>query len=241
MDNHSKLCYSPDVYKFTGKGVTPTLTLIAGTHGDEPAGSVFLSKLVKSPPPFDGRLVVIPTVNQCGLWSNTREVPNAPDGDWDLNRQYPSTQNTKTPSLILRYLHFITASDLVVDFHEGWGYHNMDPHSKGSGIYSNGFGQSRSITAQMIKQVNKNITNKDHYFVTETLKAVPGSLRFFCTERKIPYILVETSGKHDVEPLSERLVKLDVIVQTLLSQFALPVYKTHTKHNCCKKKMDSEW
>lgn len=230
MDNYSKLCYTPIVYQFTGKDVTPTLTLIAGTHGNEPAGSVFLSKFIQTPPSFDGRLVVIPTVNQCGLWLNTREVPVADGSDWDLNRQYPyNGQKANPKNMILRYLHLINASELVVDFHEGWGYHTINTQSKGSGIYSNGFGQSHSIAAQMIKQVNHNIVNKDHYFVTETLKAVPGSLRFYCTERKIPYILVETSGKNDVEPLKTRLMKLGVIVQTLLSQFKVPMYKTHTR------------
>ena len=216
MLRFKELCHKSTVYQFIGKRTTPTLTLIAGTHGDEPAGSVFLSNLVRTPPSFCGKLVVIPTVNQCGLWFKTRKVPDIPY-DWDLNRQYPTRQHPQTPEMIRRYLHLIATSNLVVDFHEGWGYRAMNTHSKGSGIYSNGFGSSTAIAEQMIQQVNLHIPNQNHRFVTETLKAVPGSLRFFCTEREIPYILVETSGKHEIEPLEERLCKLKVIVQTLLA------------------------
>jgi hypothetical protein len=32
-------------------------------------------------------------------------------------------------------MEYVIQSDLIIDFHEGWGFHRKDPESMGSGIY----------------------------------------------------------------------------------------------------------
>ena len=59
--------------------------------------------------------------------------------------------------------------------------------------------------------MNTIITNKKHLFVNEEIEDIKGSLRFYCT-----YILVETTGKHGIAPLQNRLDKLDKIVEAFI-------------------------
>lgn len=216
-----KTCHTPRIYTFTSKTPYQTVTLISGTHGDEPAGAIYLKHLIKKYNkgfPLNITLHIIPEVNKCGLMLNTRRVPDTDLDNWDLNRHYPIRDETP-PDMIKKYLYLIEQSDLVVDIHEGWGYHLVNSQSKGSGIYPNGFGESVSIAKKMIKNVNKIVHNRYHRFVIANIEKIPGSLRYYCTRREIPYILVETSGKYDIAPLENRLRKLDKIIKTLQHKF----------------------
>ena len=78
---------------------------------------------------------------------------------------------------------------MVVDLHEARGYRKMNRNSKGSGIYANGYGMSSTIVQEMVRNVNKIIDNEQHHFVTEEIALIQGSLRGYCTEQELPYIL----------------------------------------------------
>ena len=207
---------TPEIFHFGKDTAKITVLLIAGTHGNEPAGAHYLTTLVKRfrTTKMDYNIAIIPKVNKLGLIQNIRKVPDTVD--WDLNRAYPIKGDKKVREIIRTYLRSIERAQLVVDLHEAHGYRKIDKRTKGSGIYSNGVGHSSTIVQKMVQNVNKMIDNQDHHFITERIKPIPGSLRYYCTEHKIPYILIETTR---IEQLQTRLEKLDNIITTLFETF----------------------
>jgi ribosomal protein L7Ae-like RNA K-turn-binding protein len=207
----------PKILHFGKDTSKTTILLISGSHGNEPAGPIYLTKqfvttkLENCARDYNIKIIVIPKVNKLGLLQNKRRVPDTIP--WDLNRAYPRKGHQEVRELIKTYLHFINKAQLVVDLHESKGYRTMEGRTKGSGIYYNGYGKSGTIVQKMVQNVNQIIDNQDHHFVTEKIKPVPGSLRYYCTEHVIPYILVETTV---IETLQTRLAKLDNIITTLL-------------------------
>jgi uncharacterized protein len=221
-----KICHQSEIFQFKGKDTGPTITLISGTHGNEPAGAIYLTELVKK---FQkgtlylkrGKLIIIPEVNKCGLYLNTRNVPDFPFS-WDANRNYPFKSSTKeTPTMILRYLHIINRSDFILDFHEGWGFHKIHPSSVGSGVYPNGYGNSTKLSKKIVKHINYTISKSDHIFIAKPLSDIKGSLKNYTQENKIPYILVETSGQNNILPLSTRKKQIDIIIKTIFQEMKL--------------------
>lgn len=209
---------APEIFHLGKDTSKTTVLLIAGTHGNEPAGAEYLTTLVErfrtKKIDCDIKVIVIPKVNKLGLIQNIRRVPDTTA--WDLNRAYPKPGDQEVREIIKTYLHFIEHADLVVDLHEAHGYrisdHRVEHRTKGSGIYSNGVGDSSTIVQKMVQNVNKIIDKQDHHFVTDQIKPIPGSLRYYCTEHIIPYILIETTR---IEQLKTRLEKLDNIITTL--------------------------
>jgi len=219
--NLKTTCHTPKIYQF-GKNSPNTILLISGTHGNEPAGAMYLEQLVSrfttTNMDYNIKLFIIPKVNRCGLMKKIRKVPELTIKNWDLNRAYP-VGDEKAPDIINHYLYLIKQAQLVVDLHEAHDYRIINTKSKGSGIYTNGYGHpstidSSTIVQKMVQNVNKIIDNEQHHFVTEEIAIIPGSLRGYCTEHNIPYILIETTG---IEPLELRLKKLDNIINTLFS------------------------
>ena len=221
--HRQSLCHTPEIYQFPtrfSKNSSKTIFLISGTHGNEHAGPIYLEQLVQKfskKMDYGIKLIIIPKVNRCGLMKNIRKVPELTIKNWDLNRAYPVKDATTVPDIINHYLYLIKQAHLVVDLHEASGYRKINRKSKGSGIYANGYGVSSTIVQEMVRNVNKIIDNEQHHFVTEKIPLIQGSLRGYCTEQKLPYILIETTGIHDIEPLKLRLVKLDNIITTLFS------------------------
>jgi len=212
-----EICHTPEIYQF-GKNSSKTILLISGTHGNEPAGAIYLEQLVQKfskKMDLNVKVIIIPKVNRCGLLKNIRKVPELSIKNWDLNRAYPIADE-KAPDIINHYLYLIKQAQLVVDLHEARGYRKINTKTKGSGIYTNGYGHSSTIVQEMVHNVNEIIVNDQQKFITEEIALIPGSLRDYCTKHKIPYILIETTGIGDVEPLETRLEKLDSIINTLL-------------------------
>jgi len=66
----------------------PTLLIIGGIHGNEPAG-YRAAEQIRHWPIVQGKLVVVPAANRLGLKANTRFLPGEPDERRDLNRNFP--------------------------------------------------------------------------------------------------------------------------------------------------------
>ena len=99
------LCNNPIIHNFNSNVEGQNVIILGGTHGNEPAGSVYLDNLIKNLNNNDikiksGSLVIIPQVNPCGKCYNVRNVPNiVPFTSWDINRQYYQNSNSQ-PHLI---------------------------------------------------------------------------------------------------------------------------------------------
>lgn len=190
-------------YKFAS---SPIVVILAGSHGNEYGPSVALQSI--SPGgwiPAD--YYIVPYVNIDAATTKTRSAP----GQKDINRLWPGGTN------INRYLlPLISNADLIVDFHEAWGFHICQSQSLGQTIYTN----ATSLYGKLEKIIsNLNRTNSDcsRWTLLNKLPPLNGTLDQLCNSAKIPYILVEMAGQSNVVPLCERVSTTKYILQQLFS------------------------
>lgn len=196
----------------------PTLLLISGTHGNEPAGTIGLEKFINSNIKLEnGRIIIIPRVNKIGLFLNTR---NGYNGfiPIDYNREYPNDINELAGDHINRQvIEYLKFSDFIVDFHEGWGFNIINPESMGSGIYPS--------NTEIAKSIGNDILNKLNYTIHDPYKKftmnydsprLPTTLDSYCNILSKNYILIETSGQNDIQPLDLRTSQVLLVINTVL-------------------------
>ncbi|MEM7011614.1 MAG: succinylglutamate desuccinylase/aspartoacylase family protein [Verrucomicrobiota bacterium] len=117
-------------YHVVDSGVDgPNVLIVGGMHGDEPSGWR-AAEQIRHWPIVKGKMIVIPRANVLGLQANTRYVPNQPEAERDLNRNFPQTKadsNFKANprgELAAALWQFATKAkpDWVIDLHEGYEF-----------------------------------------------------------------------------------------------------------------------
>lgn len=200
----------------------PNILLVAGTHGNEPAGTVAINKFMENIPLLNkGSITIIPAVNPCGIKRNTRESPNFGPNKigGDINRTYPVTSKGKPLSrqaeIVIKY---IASANYVVDFHEGYSYHKIHKSSVGSTITPNNFSNMNIIAQNITDKLNETIhENKKKWGVRLNMNCdIKKTLNCYCHNIKKPYFLVETTGQNDVQPINLRRDQNLTIINTLL-------------------------
>jgi predicted deacylase len=212
-------CADPTVHIFQSKinKRYPYVTILGGTHGNEPAGSDYLMDLIRKLESEKmtinrGTLVIIPNVNRCGLALGIRSMPSLLP--IDINRSYGSDGQIDP---IKKYIHHINRSDLVVDLHEGHDYAVRNSQSVGSGIYSHSNDQ---MIFRLLDRVNRDI-EWDKKFITKYLKPIKGTLKEYCRNMDKRYILVETTGQNNIQPIKLRVKQMKTIVGNILKDLAM--------------------
>ena len=213
-----KSCNEPKIHIYYSNISGPMIVLLGGTHGNEPAGSLYLNKLIheldtKKHVLSAGTLIIIPKVNYCGLLLNMRNVPSIIP--WDINRNYYYNHSNNS-NLINKYIDYIDNADLVIDIHEGWGYYYEDTHSIGSGIYPTGDKQTFALANRMLKYINSTIPDKYHKFGNIIKVKIKHSLYDYCKNKKINYILIEVTGQSNVQPISVRINQIDLLLNHII-------------------------
>ena len=211
-------CSTFDIYEFNSSKPGPNILLIGGTHGDEPASFssllIFKNLLKNNKIKINyGKISIIYNVNNCGYYFNNRYY-SVIGKKIDLNRKY----NTGFP-INKNIQKIIKNKDIIVDFHEGWGYLSENNGSIGSSITINNY--PIKIIKNLVKKLNKNIadTNKKWKLNTD-YRLIKNSLRDYCKNKS--YILVETSGKNNIQPLYIRVNQnLKIISQILNKQISI--------------------
>jgi len=215
----------------------PNILIIGTTHGNEPVGYYAITKLMnllnnKEILLLKGKLTLIPVVNYCGFKNNTRNIFLFND----INRQY----HGKTSSIINKtIMKTCNDNDFILDFHEGWGFHKIDKSSIGSTITPNNTEISYKIAHDMRNNINRSITSSNKKFIIRTndkilLKenneyssriTVKGTLSHHIEEysknntREKHYILIETSGQNDIQPIDLRVDQAIIFIKTLLDYY----------------------
>ena len=196
-------CNTPGVYVIDSGVEGPHTLIIGSMHGNEPAGYMALMYLVGAPTSDfhhyiqKGKLTIIPTANPCGVVMDQRHHPV---GDFDINRNFP--YNTYINTQLATY---VKQADWVVDLHEGWGFHKLQPDSIGSGIYAGQTKDAQVLTEKLAYALNSTIYEPTKQFSTHEVSRIPGSLRDYCDAMGMHYILVETSGINNIQPLHVRM------------------------------------
>ncbi len=219
---------TPKVFTFDSGMIGKTICLISGTHGNEPSGpnalDYFIERLrtqasdtnIRKKIINKGIIKIIPRVNRFGLYFNTRyNLSIFPD----INRNYSDNGREYISKFILQQ---ITDADLVIDFHDGWGYHTDNKGSIGSTLSPTNFNSTISLSEDVVTIVNKKITEERKKFVVLKGKScdISSSLSCHCQKNNKEYILVETSGQNNLQPLDitsrQVLDIVDVVISKLL-------------------------
>ena len=86
-------CTTTKIFELDSNKPGPTILIVAGTHGNEPAASYYFTNLVNSTfKPNRGKMIIIPRVNDCALKLNMRSVPLL----GDINRKYYISNNVNS-------------------------------------------------------------------------------------------------------------------------------------------------
>lgn len=203
-------CNGVRYFSISSSSETPCTVIVSATHGNEPAGFFALHRFIDSHPDIKkGKIYIIPSVNPCGLLGNQRHNPL---GDYDINRHYPN--NTYLNSQIKK---FVDKADWVIDLHEGWNFHKLDKRSVGSGVYPGNTEAAKDLSVKLIQGINTSIKDPIKQFVTFKLPNVRGSLRTYCNETNKNYILIETSGIKDIQPLDLRISQQLYFVENIIN------------------------
>ena len=208
-NNNKPLNYNSKIQK-------PNILIIAGTHGDEPAGThafeIIKNKILNNQLTLKtGSITLIPKLNEYGIKNNKRETNHfkldESDDGGDINRTYSKNKDDKPlsyqASLVQKYM---KNADLVLDFHEGYDFHKINNNSIGSTIHVTNFNGETFIAKNIIKKLNTSIKNPQKKWTILKNKAdIPASCRHHAKLAKIPHILIETTGKLDKQPLNIRI------------------------------------
>lgn len=215
---HDTKCTNIKVYKYGVVGKFK-LALLGGVHGNEPAGSIGLNKLISSgyfenmANKLNIHIVVIPDANPCGLKQNVRFQP---DIIWpDINRNFGTEDgNGVVAQTIIK--EFVDA-DLIVDFHEGWSWHQIDSNSVGSTVIPTKVPLAQEISKLIVSNINKTITEKKKQFLVLDKDPcdIKSTLRCSMSKKNINYILVEISGQNNIQPIDVRTNQVVITINSI--------------------------
>ncbi len=213
-----------DVVVLNSHQVGPTVMIVGSTHGNEPAGTVSIEYLISNRV-FSlqkGQLILIPRPNKLGYLLNMRWLPYRIIHA-DLNRNYPRT-NHETPKdpISSTICDLAKKTDFIIDLHEGWGFHRITPASLGSGIYPGDTRFAVRLAYHAADVLNTTIADKKKQFVV-AVNSHPelNSLRSFCNLINKHYILVETTGQNNIQPIHTRRNQMLQIIQIVLRQLQM--------------------
>lgn len=145
----------------------PTVLIIGGMHGNEPAGAEAADQ-IRHWPITRGRLVVVPRANPPALELDQRRIPDKPRADGDLNRNFPATQRERGPigptaESLWAFIQDVEP-DWILDLHEGYDFHVRNPRSVGSTIIHFDDEETNPYVEAMLEAVNAEVTDEEKVF-----------------------------------------------------------------------------
>ena len=238
------ICTKLTTYKFDSGRPGPHILLVGTSHGNEPAASVGFQKLADMFSSGDlslakGKLTIIPCLNPCGKKMHIRWLPHQLFllHSIDLNRNYAKSLDDEGSCTISRKIERLSHDvDLIIDGHEGYDFVKINPKSMGSAVYAGKHPLSQSLVPNMVSDLNKTITSKpkgvnkkrldkmkveDFQFISHIETDLPGTLRWYSDNHDIPYVLIETTGLNDIQPLDVRSNQHLILALSALRQLGM--------------------
>ncbi|MGE5559906.1 MAG: succinylglutamate desuccinylase/aspartoacylase family protein [Chloroflexota bacterium] len=208
--------WSTPLYIINSGVAGPTVWVIGGTHGNEPAGYK-AAAYVKDFKIKKGRLIVLPQANKLAVNAFTRYVSST----GDLNRSYPTstydTPNSTLSKSIWSYMKTYRPTWLV-DMHEGYDFHKVVSAAVGQTaiIYPNT--TTQKVATMAINKLNAGISGTYHDF--SLLKyPTPGSHARAAGQFLGAHAMTfETSVK---QPTTTRINQQLTMVRTILSYLGM--------------------
>lgn len=200
----------------------PTVLVIGGVHGNEPAGYRAANQ-IRHWPIKSGKLIVIPKLNRLGLAANTRWIPEFRNDKSlrDLNRVFPRKDNpTPQTPMAIAVWDFVKSQqpDWVFDLHEGFDFNRINSKSVGSSVIS--FPSNSGFASDMVMAANSQIDLSKHFVLLNKKGPINGSLARACAEQlNAKAMIVETTFKE--QPISLRTHQHRLMISTALNRIGL--------------------
>ncbi len=200
----------------------PTVLVIGGVHGNEPAG--YRAALqIGHWPIVRGRLVVLPRVNRLGLLADIRWNPDFRNdrARRDLNRNFPTKERVQTQTPLCQAIwQFVTEHepDWAFDLHEGFDFHRLNSKSVGSSVIA--FPEQVEFARALQQAVNADVAPDRHFDLLAKSGPVNGSLARACREQLgAKSFILETTFKD--QPVSKRTRQHRRMMSTALQRIGL--------------------
>ncbi|MDP6445242.1 MAG: succinylglutamate desuccinylase/aspartoacylase family protein [Pirellulaceae bacterium] len=200
----------------------PTVVVVAGLHGNEPAG-YRAAEQIKYWPIAAGKLVVLPRVNRLGLAANTRWAPEFRNdrARRDLNRNFPTSDRDEVLTPVCQAVwKFVQEQkpEWVFDLHEGFDFHRLNSKSVGSSVIA--FPAEAEFASLLCREVNADVAVDRQFDLLAKSGPVRGSLARACGERlAAKSFILETTFKS--QPVSLRARQHRRMVSTAFLQIGL--------------------
>ena len=201
-----------------------TIMLVGGVHGNEPAGAHALTSLCNM---FDsgkvklkcGKLIIVPVANEWGIKNYERSNGNFFNND--VNRNF--TESGPADNISAALANLAKGADLVFDFHEGWGYHKINPESIGSTITSSSDPKIQRLAQATVDLLNDGIADPGKKFTHRVNDACDITTTLGCQVQRSGgnYILIETTGQNEIQPRVVRVDQAQAAALHVLTKFGL--------------------
>ena len=205
----------------------PVIGLIAGVHGNERSGVDEITRLMRAAY-FNnirrGRVKIIPLANPWGYERNRRVSKLG-----DLNRIYTGG-SSRTKRVRDSIMQFFSDCDVVVDFHEGWGWNRINPTSIGSTITPSLI-QGRPLGQRIVESLN-NSPMMQHVIQNDPRKRydlgkdkvvceIHSTMECYFRSQNRLHILVEVPGQNSKNPIAVRHSNVRTVVACLLREYQM--------------------
>jgi len=216
-DSIIEIDINEDIYQKLDSLKKPIVYIQGSVHGNEPSGTDTCNKILdqikkKEFSKFNGTLIIFPYPNLIGYTLGIRWALK--DINLDINRNFVNKGKCKISKKIIQ---IVKKSDFIVDLHEGWGYRLKNKSSIGSTV-SPTKNHSIEISKKIILELNKTISEDYKKFTINEKDDcdIKSTLRCFCSKNDKNYILVETTGQNNIQPIEIRVNQMYLIIKNLL-------------------------
>ena len=191
----------------------PTVLILGGVHGNEPAGAAAAEKVCGFSPIL-GKIVVVPRVNALGLKEQVRYLPEI----GDMNRVYPPQgENTPAEQMGMEIIRLMQRQKIVmlIDLHEARTFQRLDATSLGQTLLFANNGVSAELAMDTVDAVNRGISEDVRKFALVGHPIRTSSAWYAGKYLGIAAFTVETSAQ---QPLEDRVEQHLAIVRELLTE-----------------------
>ena len=212
-----------DYYDYNVYNPIGSICIIGSVHGNEPIGFVALTNLINNryfndiSKKHNINIRIIPCPNKYGIKNNTRYMPNVLYPD--INRNFRAEKGVEPVSQTI--IDLTKNYDLVIDLHEGWGFHRINKESVGSTLSPGRTNKSIKLAEIANINVNKLISEplKKFLVLYERSCEIPNTLACHREMNKKHYILIETSGQGNLQPIEIRTQQMSNIIDSIINNY----------------------
>jgi phosphoribosylformylglycinamidine (FGAM) synthase-like amidotransferase family enzyme len=184
----------------------PTVMIVGGMHGNEPAGA-YAAEQIRHWPIVRGKLIVVPRANVQALAANKRLTPGAEAKISNLNRNFAAAAKGDDPprGVMAEALWTLIKSERpmwLLDLHEGYDFNGINANSVGSTVIVHPSPDADEAASLMLAAVNAKIDDEQKKFRRRSPPIDTSLARAVGEHLDIRSMILETTSKS--QPLSHR-------------------------------------